>query len=101
MISHSQQLAWHVLIDSSVVNGFLFRKNPHLLLWAVAVEAAAAAREDKVTSGLHTLRQCYVAYRIINTEICYKAVMTSLAKNQVSLDNSVVLEYMVCYHVSD
>ena len=56
MISHSQ-LAWHVLIYSPLVNGFWSVHG--LLSWDVAVEATA--REDRFTSGPHSLRQCYVA----------------------------------------
>ena len=56
VISHSQ-LAWHVLIYSPLVNGFWSVHG--LLSWDVAVEATA--REDRFTSGPHSLRQCYVA----------------------------------------
>lgn len=97
MISHSQQLAWQVLIYSPLVNGFWSVDG--LLSWDMAIEAAT--REDKFTSGSHTLRQCYVAYNVINTGICYKAVLTYVVKSQLSLDNTVGLENIICYDVSD
>lgn len=62
----------------------------------MAVEAAAATREDRFTFGPKTLRQCYVAYSVIDKEICCKAVLTSLVKSSVSQDNSIVLENIIC-----
>lgn len=88
MISHSQQLACHVLICSSLVNGFWSVND--LLSWDVVVEAATG--EDKFTSGPYRLRQCYIAYSVTKAGICYKVVLTYLVKSQVSLDNTLALE---------
>ena len=57
VISRSQQLAWHVLIYSPLVKSFWSVHG--LLSWDAAVETTA--REDRLTSGPHSLRQCYVA----------------------------------------
>lgn len=82
MISHSQQLAWRVLIYSSLVNGLLFRKKIHLFMEDMTVEDALAAREDRFTSGPR-LSQCAFAYSIGDIEICYEAILTFLC--QISL----------------